>query len=80
MENLKEFFSDRANMTYMQLLTMAKQGYFDEQANAGNTQCVLYKKVYEDYTARGGKIDSVDTFDFRLYTDVNAKVELHANT
>ena len=25
-------------------------------------------------------MDSVDTFDFRLYTDVNAKMELDANT
>ena len=28
---------------------MAKQGYFDEQAIAGNTQYVIYKKVFEDY-------------------------------
>ena len=64
----------------MQLLTMAKQGYFDGQANAGNAQYILYKRVYENYTAQGGKMDSVDTFDFRLYTDVNAKVELDADT
>ena len=73
-------FNDQLAASYMQLLTMAKQGYFDEQANAGNAQYILYKRVYEDYTTCGGKIDSVDTFDFRLYTDVNAKVELDANT
>ena len=73
-------FNDQIAASYIQLLTMAKQGYFDEQANAGNAQYVLYKRVYEDYVARGGKMDSVDTFDFRLYTDVNAKVELDANT
>lgn len=73
-------FNDQIAASYIQLLTMAKQGYFDEQANAGNAQYVLYKRVYEDYTTRGGKMDSVDTFDFRLYTDVNAKVELDANT
>lgn len=73
-------FNDQIAASYIQLLTMAKQGYFDEQANAGNVQYVLYKSVYENYTAQGGKMDSVDTFDFRLYTDINAKVELDANT
>ncbi len=72
-------FNDQIAASYMQLLTMAKQGYFDEQANAGNAQYILYKKVYEDYTTRGGKMDSVDTFDFRLYTDVNARVELETD-
>ena len=51
-----------------------------EQANAGNAQYILYKRVYEDYTTRGGKMDSVDTFDFRLYTDAHARVELDAIT
>lgn len=73
-------FNDLIAASYMQLLTMAKQGYFDEQANAGNTQYALYKKVYEDYTVQGGKMDSIDTFDFRLYTDVNAKAELDTET
>ena len=73
-------FNDQIAASYMQLLTMAKQGYFDEQANAGNAQYVLYKRVYEKYTAQGGKMDSADTFNFRLYTDVNARVELNANT
>ncbi len=73
-------FNDQIAASYIQILTMAKQGYFDEQANAGNTQYLIYKKVYEEYTDRGGKIDSVDTFDFRLYADVNAKTELDTNT
>ena len=72
-------FNDQIAASYIQLLTMTKQGYFDEQANAGNAQYVLYKSVYENYTAQGGKMDSVDTFDFRLYTDVNAKVELETD-
>ena len=72
-------FNDQIAASYIQLLTMAKQGYFDEQANAGNAQYVLYKSVYENYTAQGGKMDSVDTFNFRLYTDVNAKVELETD-
>lgn len=72
-------FNDQIAASYIQLLTMTKQGYFDEQANAGNAQYVLYKSVYENYTAQGGKMDSVDTFDFRLYTNVNAKVELETD-
>ena len=73
-------FNDQIAAAKIQLLTMAKQGAFDEQANAGNAQYVLYKKVYEDYTARGGKMESVNTFDFRLYTDAHARVELDADT
>jgi hypothetical protein len=73
-------FNDQIAASYMQLLTMAKQGYFDEQANAGNAQYILYKRVYENYTAQGGKMDSVDTFDFRLYTDAHARMELDADT
>ncbi|MGM9596188.1 MAG: hypothetical protein ACI3XO_00100 [Eubacteriales bacterium] len=73
-------FNDQIAASYIQLLTMAEKGYFDEQANAGNKQYILYKRVYEDYTARGGKMDSVETFDFRLYTDAHARVELDADT
>lgn len=73
-------FNHQIAASYIQLLTMAKQGYFDEQANAGNKQYALYKKVYEDYIGCDGKMDSVDTFDFRLYTDVNAKAELDSET
>ena len=68
-------FNDQIAASCIQIFTMAKQGYFD-----GNEQYVLYKRVYEDYIARGGKIDSVDTFDFRLYSDVQARAELDANT
>ena len=69
-------FNDQIAASYIQILTMAKQGYFDERANAGDKSAVLYKEVYKAYTDRGGKIDSVDAFDLRLYTDVAAKVEL----
>ena len=73
-------FNDQIAASYIQLLTMAKLGYFDEEANEGNAQYILYKRVYENYIVRGGKMDSVDTFDFRLYADANAKAELDANT
>ena len=68
-------FNDLIASSYIQILTMAKQGYFD-----GNAQYVLYKRIYEDYISGGGKMDSVDTFDFRLWTDVQARVELDTNT
>ena len=68
-------FNDLLAASYIQILTMAKQGYFD-----GNAQYILYKRIYEDYTSRGGKMDSVDTFDFRLWTDVQAGAELDTNT
>ncbi len=71
-------FNDQIAASYIQILTMAEQGYFDEQATAGNKQYILYKKVYEEYTDRGGKMDLVDTFDLRLYTDVSAKIELES--
>ena len=45
-------FNDQVAASHIQLLTMAKQGYFDEQANAGNEQYVLYKKVYEEENSK----------------------------
>ena len=68
-------FNDLIASSNIQILTMAKQGYFD-----GNAQYIIYKRIYEDYTARGGKMDSVDTFDFCLWTDVQARAELDTNT
>ncbi len=72
-------FNSQIALSYIQILTMAKQGYFDDRANAGDKQAILYKKVYEDYTACGGTLDSVDTFDFRIYADVAARAELDSN-
>ncbi len=72
-------FNEQIAASYIQILTMAKNGYFDAQASAGNKQYLLYKKVYEDYTARGGSLDLAATFDLRLYTDVSAKAELELN-
>ena len=68
-------FNDLIASSNIQILTMAKQGYFD-----GNAQYIIYKRIYEDYTARGGKMDSVDIFDFCLWTDVQARAELDTNT
>lgn len=73
-------FNSQITASYIQILTMAKQGYFDAQADAGKVEYILYKRACDDYIAHGGKLDSVNTFDFRLYTDVNAKIELDTNT
>lgn len=73
-------FNNQIAASYIQILTMAKQGYFDERANAGDKSAILYKVVYENYTDQGGKIDSLDVFDLRLYTDVAAKVEFETGS
>ncbi len=69
-------FNDQIALSYIQILSMAKLGYFDERANAGDKHALLCKSVYEKYTERGGKIDSVDSFDLRLYYDIAARLEL----
>ncbi len=69
-------FNDQITISYIQILSMAKIGYFDERAKAGDEYAILCKSIYEKYTERGGKIDSVDSFDLRLYYDVAARIEL----
>lgn len=69
-------FNAQIAASYFQILTMAKQGYFDERASVGDKSAVLYKAVYEAYTGAGGRIDSVNLFDLSLYTDTVAKIEL----
>ena len=69
-------FNDQIAISYIQTLTMIEQGYFDEGAAAGDTQAMLYKEIAENYVCGGGKLDSVNTFNFRLYADVTAKAEL----
>ena len=73
-------FNDQIAASYIQILSMVKQGYFDERIAAGDKSAILYKKVYDNYTSLGGKIDSVDTFDLHLFFDVSAKVELDENS
>ncbi|MBQ8407874.1 MAG: hypothetical protein IJY39_03325 [Clostridia bacterium] len=69
-------FNDQIAASHIQILTMIKQGYFDDLINQGDQSAIQKKAVYDNYINRGGKIDSVETFDFRLYSDVTAKVEL----
>ncbi|MBQ8440250.1 MAG: hypothetical protein IJX19_06305 [Clostridia bacterium] len=69
-------FNDQLAASYIQILTMTQQGKFDELASAGNQSAIIYKKIHEKYTNRGGRFDSIDTFDLGLYIDIGAKIEL----
>lgn len=69
-------FNDQIAALHCQLFSMAKQGYFDERAKAGDEEAIVSKREYEEYTKRGGTFDSFDKFDMRLYYDVSAKIEL----
>lgn len=60
----------------MQFLMMAQAGYFDERADAGDPEAIFYKTLAERYIVAGGELNSIDTFDMRLYTDLYAKLEL----
>ncbi len=69
-------FNEQIAASYIQIMNVAKQGYFDEYAAAGDKSAIICKSVYEDYIAFGGKIDLASTFDLPLYTDLYAKAEL----
>ncbi len=68
-------FNDLNTAAYIQIMRMAEENIFDEGAEAGDSQSIFYKKICESYIANGGKLDSVDTFDLRLYIDLCAKTE-----
>ena len=69
-------FNEQIAASYIQIMNVAKQGYFDEYAAAGDKSAIICKNVYEGYIALGGKIDLASTFDLPLYTDLYAKAEL----
>jgi len=72
-------FNEQIAASYIQIMNVAKQGYFDEYAAAGDKSAIICKNVYEDYIALGGKFDLVGTFDLPLYTDLYAKAELETD-
>ncbi len=69
-------FNDQIAASHIQILTMAQSGYFDARADTGDEAAKIYKMIFEQYTARGGKLDHVDHFDLRLYCDIVASLEL----
>ncbi len=62
----------------IQIMAMIGQGYYDKAAEEGEVRYVIYKNIYNDYVGRGGKLDSHEAFDFRLFSDANARAELNA--
>ena len=72
-------FNEQIAASYIQIMNVAKQGYFDEYAAAGDKSAIICKNVYEGYIALGGKIDLASTFDLPLYTDLYAKAELETD-
>ncbi len=73
-------FNDQIAASYIQILTMVQQGYFDDLINKGDASAILRKAVYDGYVNGGGRLDSADAFDFRLYSDVTARVELNSGS
>lgn len=69
-------FNEQIAVSYIQIMNVAKQGYFDEYAATGDKSAIICKNVYEDYIALGGKFDLLSTFDLPLYTNLYAKAEL----
>jgi len=68
-------FNDQIAAGHIQILTMAQSGYFDARANEGDEAAMMHKMIFEQYTARGGRLDHVDHFDLRLYSDIVASLE-----
>ncbi len=69
-------FNQSATAQITQVLSMAQAGYFDEQAEAGDTMALRYKALCNAYTAHGGTLGMVSDFDGRLYFDVAAALQL----
>ncbi len=68
-------FNDQIAASYIQMLTMAKQGYFDERAEEGDQTARMYKMLYEQYISAGGEMENTERFDLRLYNDIVARLE-----
>lgn len=60
----------------IQIMQMTEKGYFDERAQAGDTEAVRCKRIREVFTSLGGSYDSLEAFDLRLYFDAIALAEI----
>jgi len=60
----------------IQIMQMTEKGYFDERAQAGDSEAVCCKRVHEVFTSLGGSYDSLEDFDLRLYFDAIALAEI----
>lgn len=69
-------FNKELTALYVQTFKMAENGSFNDLVAVDNSSAILYKKLAENYLACGGKLDSIDDFDYRLFTDLYAINEL----
>lgn len=72
-------FNEQIAASNIQIMKAAEKGYYDEYANAGDKSAIICKRVYEGYIGHGGKLDSVNSFDLPLYTNLYAKAELETS-
>ncbi|MBE6896395.1 MAG: hypothetical protein E7477_04770 [Ruminococcaceae bacterium] len=68
-------FNDLIASRYVQIFQLTEQGYYDEKAESGDPTAVIAKATYVNYLACGGKFDTLDSIDFRLYADVYSRLE-----
>lgn len=69
-------FNPQVAAAEIQIMRMTEEGYFDERAQAGDTEAIRCKKLYEIFTALGGSYDSLETFDLGLYYDAVALTDI----
>ena len=69
-------FNDQIAASYIQVISMANAGVFDERAEAGDVSAIRYKAVAKAYAEYGGSLASVDAFDLSLFAHLAARTEL----
>ena len=69
-------FNDQIAASYIQIVSMANAGVFDERAEAGDVSAIRYKAVAKAYAEYGGSLASADAFDLSLFAHLAARTEL----
>ena len=72
-------FQQQTDAAYIQILSMAGKGAYNELAQNGNKSALRYIKTAEIYKNKGGKYDSLESFDPLLFMDSFAKAEMELN-
>jgi len=68
-------FDDRVTSSTMQIPLMVAAGRYDAREAEGDIVAICAKKVYDRFMAKGGRLESADSFDMRLYNDVLAAID-----
>ena len=77
-EGLAEYFASASGLnilstnTYATTCMNAEGGYYSSYAAAGNTTAQRLTAAWETYSAAGGKYDSLENFDDKLYAHFTA--------